>query len=194
MPIVSDAGSGLSIPNAGPWNWQRFADVRDAWLSIPAVRPAGHHRLVGPRGRRAARIADAPPGQQQHLPAECQAFGHSIYFNADDADLMPDYILRNLIGHDLAPVRQDARAGSCANPPGAAHQQRENQAVSVRWVGRFSIDDLRDWANAYSAGIMAATGNQVSASSSRDGEMDDGAQGVYRLLGGGEASCGGYPG
>jgi len=73
---------------------------------------------------------------------------------------MPDAILADLIGHELAHVWHFSLPGSFANTIGAAHQQREGEADATADGWGFSMANLRQWANANGAAIVAATGNQ----------------------------------
>ena len=160
MPIQIDVASGLELADGNDGNRQRFVDVfRAAWLTIPV---ADQQRMV--TWWQAGFAGQSSPQVQllanYQLAAAVEAFGHHLNFNSQTCDLMPDAILADLIGHELAHVWHFARPGSFANTIGASHQQRENEADATADGWGFSMANLRPWANAVAAAIVAATGNQ----------------------------------
>jgi hypothetical protein len=125
MPIDVNAASGVSIPTAG--NRQRFADVFwAAWLTItaPDRQVIVAWWGLGIVGRSASPTIHLVTNDNLPASAECQAFEHTMRFNAGVADLMPDGVLASLIGHELPHVRHFARPGSFATAPSATRQQR----------------------------------------------------------------------
>ncbi|EAQ81584.1 hypothetical protein [Blastopirellula marina] len=160
MPISIDTASGLQLADGSDGARQRFANVfRTAWLTIPA---ADQQRIV--TWWQPGFAGQASPQVQllanYNMAAAAEAFGHHLNFNSDVCDLMPDAILADLIGHELAHVWHYAQQGSFANTIGATHQQRENEADATADGWGFCMANLRAWANANATAIVAATGNQ----------------------------------
>ena len=160
MPIPIDVGSGLELADGNDGNRQRFADVfRTAWLAIPG---ADQQPMVV--WWHAGFAGDPSPVVQllanYHMAAAAEAFGHHLNFNSEVCDQMPNAILADLIGHELGHVFHFARLGSFANTLGATHQQRETEADNTANAWGFNMADLRAWANANAAVVVAATGNQ----------------------------------
>jgi hypothetical protein len=159
MPIAIDAASGIELADGNDGNRQRFGDVfRAVWLAIPhgdrqQIVVWWHAGFAGQASPLVQLLAN------YQMTAAAEAFGHHLNFNADVCDLMPDAILADLIGHELSHVWHYARPASFANKIGATHQEREDEADATATGWGFSMVNLRTWANANAAAIVAATGN-----------------------------------
>ena len=160
MPIEIDAGCKLSLPDAGPGNRKRFAALfQSAWGQIPDEAREVICRWWG-KGivtQATSLVIDFLLGY--HLAGECREFGHTIYFNADVADAMPDDILPNLIGHELAHVWHYTNPESDTNKAPGNVKAKEDEADALADSWGFRMEDLRDWANENSGTIVARTGN-----------------------------------
>lgn len=147
MPIEIDKASGLSVPDAGPGNRERFAAIFQlVWASIP---PRYREQIVAYWKK----FRDRPVIDMLsrfRFPGENEDYGCIVKFNAEAADWMADNWLAGLIAHELGHVWHYSNPTSESNRPARIEvltpiKEREADTLATEWG--YDMKELRAWAN-----------------------------------------------